>query len=273
MKLSQEKTLNHTSLRYPARLIHLTHKESVYILHPAIRKNIVITSFHNPMEILEYIPVNLDLEEIKRRLHMGKSGDWSHVQTLVEEAQSLISAKAVYKVCYIDSKHEDAITIDGRRLKSRVLRKNLNNVERVFLYVVTIGNRLEEKARACTDLLKKYYLDTIGNVALTDVRKYLKTQLQSRYALDGMSYMSPGSLKDWAIEEQIPLFSILGDVEASIGVKLSENLLMLPNKSLSGIYFPTEIPFYRCQLCHREDCPTRKAPYDEKLAREYGIVE
>jgi hypothetical protein len=225
------------------------------------------------MEILEYIPVNLDLEEIKRRLHTGKNGDWSQVQTLVEEAQSLISAKAVYKVCYIESKIEDAITIDGTCLKSHVLRKNLNNVEQVFPYVVTIGNRLEEKTRACTDLLKKYYLDIIGNVALTTTQKYLEDQLRSRYALDGISYMSPGSLKDWAIEEQSSLFSILGDVESSIGVRLNESLVMIPIKSLSGIYFPTEIPFYSCQLCQREDCSARKASYDEKLAREYRIVE
>lgn len=224
------------------------------------------------MEILEYIHVNLDLEEIKRMLHMEKRDDWSQVQTLVESAQSLITARAAYKVCYIESKIEDAITIDGRSLKSRVLRKNIDNVERIFPYVITIGNRLEEKTRACNDLLKKYYLDTIGNLALTDVRKYLKDQLRARYALDGMSYMSPGSLKDWAIEEQRPLFSILGDVEASIGVRLNENLVMIPNKSLSGIYFPTKIPFYSCQLCHREDCSARKTPYDEKLAREYGVL-
>jgi len=229
-------------------------------------------SFDNLMEKLEYIPVNLDLEEIKRRLHTEKSGNWSQVQTLVEEAQSLISAKAVYKVCYIESRQEGAITINGRSLKSRVLRKNLTTIERVFPYVVTIGNRLEEKTRACTDLLKKYYLDTIGNVALTATQKYLEDQLRSRYALDGMSCMSPGSLKDWAIEEQRPLFSILGDVEGFIGVRLNENLVMTPNKSLSGIYFPTEIPFYSCQLCPRKNCLARKSPYDEKLAREYGIL-
>ena len=225
------------------------------------------------MEKLEYIPLNLDIEEIKRRLHTGKSGDWSQVQTLVEEGQSLILAKAVYKVCYIESKHKDAIIIDGRSLKSRVLRKNLDNVERVFPYVVTIGNRLEDTMRACTDLLKKYYLDTIANVCLTATQKYLKEHLRSRYALDRISYMSPGSLKDWAIEEQRSLFSILGDVESSIGVRLNETLVMIPNKSLSGIYFPTKIPFYSCQLCQREDCVVRKVPYDETLAREYGIVE
>jgi hypothetical protein len=225
------------------------------------------------MEIFGHIPVNLDLQEIKRSLHMEAERDWSEIQDLIKAAQSLISAKAVYRVCYLDAKLEDAIVIDGICLKSRVLRKNLNNVERVFPFVVTIGNRLEEKTRACNDLLKKYYLDTIGNVALTTTRKYLKDQLRSRYALDGMSYMSPGSLKDWAIEEQRPLFSILGDVESSIDVRLNENLVMIPNKSLSGIYFPTEIPFYSCQLCHRENCPARKAPYDKKLAREFGVLE
>ena len=224
------------------------------------------------MEKLEYIPVSLDLGEIKRRLHMEERGDWSQVQILIEEAQPLISAKGVYKVCYIDAKLEDAIVIDGIHLKSRVLRKNLDNVGRVFPYVVTIGDKLEEKARSCDDLLKQYYLDTIGNVALVTARKYLKDQLRSRYALDGMSCMSPGSLKDWAIEEQRSLFSILGDVEGFIGVRLNETLIMIPNKSLSGIYFPTEIPFYSCQLCQREDCSTRKAPYDENLAREFGVA-
>ena len=230
-------------------------------------------SVDNTMEKLEYIPVNMDLEEIKKRLHIKKTGDWIHVQTLVKEIRPLISAKAVYKVCFIDSKQEDAITIEGTCLKSRVLRKNLNTVERVFPHVVTIGNRLEDTMRACTDLLKKYYLDTIANVCLTATQKYLKEHLRSRYALDGISYISPGSLKDWPIEEQGSLFSILGDVESSIGVRLNETLVMSPNKSLSGIYFPTDIPFYSCQLCRREDCSVRKAPYDETLARDYGIAE
>jgi len=225
------------------------------------------------MENLEHIPVSLDLGEIKRRLHMERAGDWSQVQTLVEVAQPLIKARAVYRVCYIEAKLEDAVLIDGIRLKSRVLRKNLENVERVFPYVVTIGDKLEAEARSYRDLLKQYYLDTIGNVALVKARTYLEDRFRSRYALDGMSSMSPGSLKDWPIEEQSLLFSILGDVEASIGVRLNQSLLMIPGKSLSGIYFPTEIPFYSCQLCPRERCPSRKASYDETLAREYGILE
>ena len=176
-------------------------------------------------------------------------------------------------VNYIEKKLEDAVEIDGIRFRSQVLRKNLDKVERVFPYVITIGGKLMEKARTFDDVLRQYYFDIIGTVALTAARKNFEEQLRSRYALGGMSRMSPGSLADWPIEEQRILFSLLGDVEASIGVKLSGSLVMIPQKSISGIYFPTEISFYSCQLCPRKRCPSRQSGYNKEMAREYGILK
>jgi len=40
---------------------------------------------------------------------------------------------------------------------------------------------------------------------------------------------------------------------------------MVPVKSVSGILFPTEESFASCQLCPREVCPGRRAPYDPDL--------
>lgn len=225
------------------------------------------------MEILNDIPVRLPPGEIKRQLHLDKGKRWEEVQMLVEAAQPLINPKAAYKVSYIDQKLEHAVDIEGVRFTSRVLRKNLEEVERVFPYVITIGNKLKEKASESKDLIKEYYFDIIGNIALSATRKFLEKQLQARYGLDGMSFMSPGSLTDWPIEEQKPLFSLFGEDEARIGVKLTKSLLMLPPKSLSGIYFPTEVSFFSCQLCQRDKCPGRKAAYDNKLAKEYGILK
>ena len=83
--------------------------------------------------------------------------------------------------------------------------------------------------------------------------------------------MSPGSgdVQIWSIEDQRPLFAILGDVKSAIGVTLTESLLMQPNKSLSGIRYPSEIDFRTCKLCHKENCPTRQMPLDEKLIKKY----
>ncbi len=166
---------------------------------------------------------------------------------------------------------EDSIIVGGLLLSSRVLRKNLDQVERIFPYVITLGSKLGEKQNTCSDLLENYYLDSIGNLALTSVQKQLKKHLQSKFALEKMSSMAPGSLSDWPIEEQGPLFKLLGDVEASIGVRLTRNLLMIPAKSISGFYFPTEVSFYSCQLCPRKRCESRKAKYNEALTDEYGI--
>jgi hypothetical protein len=222
------------------------------------------------MEKLEQISLGLDIGEVKGEL---RASDGVQIQTLLEVAKPLISPQAVYKVCYIEEKLEDAVIIAGIRLSSRVLRKNLEKVGRVFPYVITIGTRLEQKADASKDLLEKYYLDKIGNIALSKARKHLEDYLRSKFAFDGLSYMSPGSLADWPIEEQQPLFSILKGAEVSIGVRLTESLLMIPRKSVSGIYFPTEVTFYSCQLCSRQHCEGRKARFNENLAKEYGILK
>ena len=66
------------------------------------------------------------------------------------------------------------------------------------------------------------------------------------------------------IEEGFKL-ALLGDVEASIGVRLTDSCLMVPNKTVSGVRFPTEHDFRACQVCHREDCPSRSAPFDADL--------
>ena len=223
------------------------------------------------MPILENIAVNFNLDKVRRKLHIKEDSNSNQVRNLVNTVQQLIEPKAMYNVSYIDEKSEDSVIVGGLPLKSRVLRKNLDRVERIFPYVITLGCKLGEKQNACSDLLENYYLDCIGNLALTSVQKQLKKHLQSKFALEKLSSMAPGSLSDWPIEEQEPLFRLLGDVEGSIGVKLTRNLLMMPAKSISGFYFPTEVSFYSCQLCPRKRCESRKAKYDEALTDEYGI--
>ncbi len=220
------------------------------------------------MEILNPIAVQVDLGAIKQRAHVPED-EAQRLQSLISAVHSVMDAKAVYRVSYIDAKAEDSVIIGGVLLKSKVLRKHLDKVERVFPYVVTIGKGVEDLEKASCDALEKYYLDLIGNAAVVKARDHLKSRLANRYGLGGLSYLGPGQLKDWPLEEQKPLFSLLGDVERAVGVTLSGSLMMIPRKSLSGIYFPTEIPFTACQLCPREGCPSRKARYDEKLAREY----
>jgi hypothetical protein len=225
------------------------------------------------MEKIDHIPIQLGIEDVRAGLHLKNTKNIEQVRELLEIANSLFAAQAVYKVAYVDEKFEDGVTIDGTRFTSRVMRKNMDEVGRVFPYVITLGPGLEDRANGCEDLLQQYYLDAVGNIALRKSRKYLEDRLRSRYAIKGLSYMSPGSLEDWPIQEQPRLFSVLDGAADAVGVSLSDSLLMIPKKSVSGIYFPTEVTFFNCQLCPRENCQGRKARYSQKSAREYGVLE
>lgn len=222
------------------------------------------------METFGPIPVRLSADFVQKKL---RAPSRDAIETLLSKALSLAEARAAFAVAYIEEKGADEVVIDGRRFKSRVLRRNLDAVGRVFPAVVTIGNRLEQAADQSTDLLEKYCLDAIGNLILAEARSQLIQHLCRRFALETLSWMSPGSLEDWPLEEQQPLFALLDGVQAAVGVQLTESLLMLPRKSVSGIFFPSETTFFSCRLCPRDRCEGRKARYDEALAKEYGLLK
>lgn len=222
------------------------------------------------MEIIDHIPVNLSVEQVLKRLHLDKDGKYAgDIQGLIEMVQPLTYPRAVYDVCYIDRKDKDSVEFGGVKFTSRVLRVNLDKAERVFPYIATCGTEVESIDIPADDLMRKFVLDNIKQIALGAAVRYLREHIDRKHRPGQMSAMNPGSLEDWPISEQRQLFSIFGDVENLIGVRLSDSFLMLPVKSVSGIYFPTEVRFESCQLCPRERCPGRRAPYDEKLKEKY----
>jgi hypothetical protein len=224
------------------------------------------------MKILDNIPFELDVDLLLSRLHVGKgSEDAENIQDLVETVSPVASPKAIYKVCYIQSKGYDTVKIGGVTFSSRVLRVNLDKVERVFPYIATCGRELDETISPSDDFIRQFWLDTIKGMALETSVKYLKDYLKRKYALGDTSSMAPGAGDQdlWPIEQQRQLFSLFANVEDLIGVKLTDSFLMIPNKSVSGLCFPTEIRFESCQLCARRICAGRRAPYDKNLVESY----
>jgi len=222
------------------------------------------------MEILDSIPIDIKVDEVLRRLHMEQDTKYADdVQELIDRVQPVIRPKAIYDVKYVEHIDRDNLDIGGVRFTSRVLRVNLDKVGRVFPYIVTSGIEAESIEIPDYDLMGRFILDTIKEMGLGIASGYLHGYVKERYRLEKISAMNPGSLEDWPISEQVPLFSIFGDVEKLIGVKLTDSFLMIPIKSVSGIYFPTEASFASCQLCPREKCPNRRAKYDPELKEKY----
>ncbi len=226
------------------------------------------------MPILENIPIQLTPAYLINKLRLGENKDASAVvQDLIKTVEALINPKILYRISYIEGRDEESVEIDGHTFTSMVLKKNLDNVERVFPFIVTLGRDLEEKSSSMDDLLEQYYLETAADIALSLGKQHLEKHIAKHYGLEKVSSMSPGSLPNWPITEQKPLFSLLGNTEELVGVRLTDSMLMLPRKSISGILFPTEVTFFSCQLCPRERCEARKAAYDASLRKKYGLTE
>ncbi len=223
------------------------------------------------MRILSEIPVRLDAGRVLERINIrSKRPDMlNSIRELIAVVLPVASPKVVYQVAYVDNRTEDSLEVDGVRFTSRVLRDSLDKVGRVFPFVATCGRELDEIDVPAGDLIRCYYLDQIKEMVLEIAVRYLEEHLISRYEPGPISEIEPGSVESWPITQQKELFSILGNVEEAIGVRLTDQFLMVPLKSISGIYFPAETRFESCRLCSRERCTGRKAPHDDDLAGKY----
>lgn len=221
------------------------------------------------MNVLSGFPVEFSLDEVLSKLKISSAtAGRVEARTLFEKANSLVHPKTVHTTARIARRHGDELTIEGIRFTSHVLARNLRSTDTVFPYVLTIGEALENESRACRNVFSQLVLEELGNLAIASSVSYLERHICQKHGYKILSNMSPGEL-DWPLDQQSQLFSLLVDVEKAIGVRLTDSMLMMPRKSVSGFLFPTEVRFITCQLCERPSCPSRRVQYDETLKREY----
>ena len=237
------------------------------------------------MKVLAEIPLDLDEASLRRQCRIAPrlqarcnglgdlpaGSDADEFADLLRRARRVARPKALYKEAFVDARGGDSVTIDCVTFRSPVLRGNLDRVERVFPYVATCGAELDRIDLPAGDFLKQYWLDVIKAAVLGLCVRHLSDYLHRAYALGKTAVMSPGSgdASVWPIEQQRELFALFGDVEERIGVVLTDSFLMVPNKTVSGIRFPTEVDYRSCRLCRRAVCPGRSAPFDEDLWRSF----
>ncbi len=212
------------------------------------------------------IACDLDVDGLRKKLRIDGHDEYAERFTrLAGRAAAIARPKAVYRLAYVESKGEDTVVVDGVTLTSRILRVNLGEVHRVFPFVATCGVELEAWSHTIEDMLERFWADAIMEAVLRTAWDALQEHLVRRYELGRTAVMNPGSLADWPLEQQRFLFDLIGDPHRAIGVSLTETFLMVPIKSVSGLRFPTETHFENCQLCPRDPCPGRRAPYDPGL--------
>lgn len=232
------------------------------------------------MTILDRIPCEISSDALFRRMRIDSDSEYAgEAKGIAKRAETIARPKVVLAEAYIEARGPDWVEIRRAdvektgepappppvRFVSAVLRANLDPVERVFPYIATCGIELEEIPVASDDMFGQFCRDVVKEIALAAAMEYLSSHLASRYGVTQKAGMNPGSgdRRVWPIEQQRELFAFFGNAAADIGVQLTDTYLMVPNKSVSGLFYPTTVDFVSCQLCRREDCPRRRAPFDE----------
>lgn len=128
---------------------------------------------------------------------------------------------------------------DGFEFQSRSLVRLLRGAAEAVLLVLTIGAALEQRADVMVrqeHLVEGLLLDTAGWVAIDGLLHYTRQRLGADARRRGFRLtgrMAPG-FGDWALDQQRILFAALG--EGDLSVRLTETCVMLPRKSVSGVY-------------------------------------
>jgi len=226
------------------------------------------------MDVLTDIAFEVDAEALLEELRLPTGGERAdRVAEMLDAAKAIARPKAVVDACYLDAKGDDSVSFGGATFTSRVLRVNLDEAGRVFPFVATCGRELADYAASLDDMVLSFALDAVMVKALGAAVERVRQHVTETYAFGTTAVMNPGSLEDWPLDQQGPLFSIFGKVKELIGVELTDSFLMVPIKSVSGLVFPTEVRFESCQLCPREACKGRRAKYDPELWQQrYGTT-
>jgi hypothetical protein len=223
--------------------------------------------------ILDTIPFEVDPLALMKRLHIKPDSDSAEeFQHLLDQARPLAHPRALYLLAPVTGRGEDWVEIDGMLFSSRILRVNVGGIYRVFPYLATCGQELQVWAKTIEDMVHNYWAEAIKEAALLCALQAVQAHLQDCYHPGHTASMNPGSLQDWPIQQQRILFDLFGPYAGQIGVQLTESMLMVPTKSVSGIRFETEADFESCMMCPREGCPGRRAEFDACLyAERYGL--
>jgi len=207
--------------------------------------------------------VEFTLETLLTALRMDAECDMlDEIMSLREEALKVAVPAAVY--CAVKPDFKDGkVYINGAEFSDRFVYEKLMGCEVVVPYAATCGAEINRWSKGYTDFFEQFIADTIKQLCLNIIRDKLYDEVKLGVFKEAkhVPHLNPGSLNEFPITGQIPLFEAIGGVKEDIGIELTDSMLMEPNKSISGIMFASDKAFESCQLCPRENCEGRRAPF------------
>jgi len=191
----------------------------------------------------------------------------SLIDEYVENAYYLIEPSYSCVIRDINLVQDSHVVIEGEIVfESKVIAPLLEQCEKAAVFLVTIGEHLEEMAHRLAEdglIVQATVLDAIGSVAAEGVADYVQGKIKETANNQGLvisQRFSPGYC-DWDISQQRTVFwAVSGD---SMGIHLTDGYLMIPRKSISGVIgigprYGNVENYNPCRTCDKHDCQGRR---------------
>lgn len=233
---------------------------------------------HSKIQVLSDLIIDLSIEEIvdKMQTSSGSQAILDIAAQHINELNELWNPRAIYQWfdfnrCDLDGNSTfESDTYTGYIIENSeiVLGVNLGHsgkfldyAEKVLVAVYTVGHTLDEayeKSNKEGDMLSAYVIDLIGRCVLEKTGRRIKQIVEGKAKREGWGvspFLSPGSVKGWALKDQTRLCSRLPLDQ--INVSIRKDSILIPFKSISclmGIgskYSETQVCI-TCEVCNKK---------------------
>jgi len=210
--------------------------------------------------ICKNLGIKLDMKAVMERLRVPEDFE-EEFADIFAKCEAIADPGYIYTAMPV--RQTESTTFVGEyEFVSKIMYGNFKGQSTVWPYVLTCGRELYDLAAQKDDPLERYWVDCIAETYLGAIHPIMHAEVAKLAGVERLYSMNPGSLDDFPLACQRPLFDMLGDVKAGIGAWLTDSYLILPYKSGSGIYFTSDSHYENCSMCPRAGCPNRRAPYD-----------
>jgi len=160
-------------------------------------------------------------------------------QECLTELTGQLTPREVHRFFPLEREGEDTFRIEGVAFPSRSLARNLAGCREVCLMAATVGmapDRLSARASAGGKVSRAVIVQAAGAALIEAWCDQVNETIRKEAAERGgflRPRFSPG-YGDLALSHQTELFRLL-NVQKTIGVTLTESLLMMPSKSVTAL--------------------------------------
>jgi len=222
------------------------------------------------------IQAQIDADEVRRKIGMGNRSSMKPVienvvSEAIEKSPALITPLQVSRKFAVVGADDTEIFLEGGiSLKGSRVVGGLKGSSHLVFVIVSIGPGIDEMVKRLTEekkLFEAFVYDAIGSSAAEGLASSFQKEQDEvliRSNLTSTIRFSPGYC-DWPIEGQRMLFDLFGGDTA--GVELTPSCLMLPRKSVSGVFgiieasddlLKSKSTHNPCRMCTQKNCQSRR---------------